>query len=294
MTTSGVAFLCERAHTHAPASGLYAAALPGLWFTRADRPSPPKRVEARGVTLALVLQGHKRVTFGRDTLSYGPGSYLLITGEQRYGATISEASPARPYLSMALELPPQEVAEALLELSDAGDRQGGQTDPAAVVAALEPTLVDALCRLVTTLDDPVECRVLAPLVVREVVFRLLRGDAAAALRRIASAGDVRIQRAVTYMRKHATSRLTVPQIARRVAMSPSHFAHRFREIVRVSPMRFVKHVRLQEARVLMLRDQIGASEAADRVGYASPSQFTRDFKRYFGDPPARYTQRFRL
>jgi AraC-like DNA-binding protein len=289
----GVAYLCERALREAPATGVHASALPGLWFNRFDGPFPPKRVSARGVTLALVLQGRKRVTFGRETLAYGPGSYLLITGEQRYSATVSEASPALPYLSMAIDMPPQEVANALIALSDAGDRSGGRADPAAVVAELDAALIDALCRLVATLDDPVERRVLAPLALREIVFRMLRSDAAAAMRRVAGSDDQRIRRALGYMTDHATRRLTVSEIARQVAMSPSHFAHRFREIVRVSPMRYLKHVRLQQARVLMLRDRLGATEVAGQVGYASPSQFTRDFKTYFGAPPATYTQRFR-
>src|SRR5690606_6527160 len=130
---------------------------------------------------------------------------------------------------------------------DAGDHEGAAADLPAVVAALDSRLVDALCRLVSTLDDPVERRVLAPLALREIVFRLLRSDAAAALRRVAGNDDQRIRRALCFMSDHATRRLTVPEIARHVAMSPSHFAHRFREIVRVSPMRYLKQVRLQHA-----------------------------------------------
>lgn len=293
MASKVLAHLCERALAHAKTPGVTAAALPGLWFNRADAPVPPKRAEARGVTLALVLQGSKEVVFGREPLAFAPGEFLLITGEQRYAATVCHASPDAPYLSMALELPPQEVADALIALSDAGGAPGRGHDPPAVVAALEPKLLDALARLVATLDDPVERQLLAPLHRREIVFRLLRSDAAATLRRVAGHDDHRIRSALGYMRDHATRRLTVPEIARQVAMSPSHFAHRFREIVRVSPMRYLKHVRLHQARALMLRERLGASEAASHVGYASASQFTRDFKAYFGAPPGTYAQRFR-
>jgi AraC-like DNA-binding protein len=136
--------------------------------------------------------------------------------------------------------------------------------------------------------------VLAPLIVREIVFRLLRTDAAAVLRQeVTQNGDRgRIREAMTYIEQRATHRLTVNTIARHVAMSSSHFAHRFREIASISPMQYLKHVRLERARTLLLADGLSAAEVARGVGYASASHFTRDFKRQFGLSPSSYARAF--
>lgn len=277
---------------HAPSEGKHASLVVGLWLNRYHQPFLCQRVATRSVTFAVVVQGEKSVTFGDETLVYGPGDYLLVTGEQRYVATVANATADEPYLSLAIELSPDEVAAALLELTDAGEPAPSH-DHAAVVSRLDPALAGAVVRLLATLDDAVERRVLAPLALREIMFRLLRSDSAAALRNVAQRRDGRIQRAVAFIQKHAHKRLTVTQIARQAAMSPSHFAHRFREVIRVTPMQFVRHVRLHRARMLLLDDGVAAAEVAGSVGYTSPSQFSRDFKAQFGAPPRTYAQRFR-
>ncbi len=129
----------------------------------------------------------------------------------------------------------------------------------------------------------------------EVLFHLLRSEAAHTLRRaVEGPGDaMRIREAMAFMREHAHERLTVARVARRFGMSESHFAHRFRDVVRVSPMRYIKHERLARARLLMLSEGQRSAEVATRVGYASASQFTRDFKSHFGVPPVEYARRFR-
>jgi AraC-like DNA-binding protein len=136
--------------------------------------------------------------------------------------------------------------------------------------------------------------VLAPLALREIVFRLLRSPAASALLALATANGeaARIQQAMAFIEANAARRLSVAAVARHVAMSPSHFAHRFRDVASVSPMRFLKHVRLERARSLLLAEGLSVAEAAERVGYASASHFTRDFKRLFGLAPARYAGAF--
>ena len=270
-------------------------AMPGVWFYRTEEPSPPKRVGVKMVTLAVVLQGRKQVTFGDLALCYEPGSFLFVTGERRYLSQIEEASERRPYLSMAVELAPEEIGEVLFALSDAGlDFRDEVAEQQAVVARLSSPIVDALSRMVTHLQDPVSSGILAPLAKKELLVHLLRSPAGATLRRAAAVDDGRIRRAVAYLDAHATERLTVERVAKYVSMSPSHFAHRFRDVVRMSPMQYVKHVRLQQARLLMLGEGLGAAEAGASVGYASPSHFARDFKGYFGAPPATYVQRFRL
>ncbi len=245
------------------------------------------------VTLAVILRGEKRVEFPGVSFAYRPGSFLFVTGEQSYISTISEASAAAPYLSMALQLPPEALHEVLLDLEDAGCQVEAGEDEDALLGRIQPQMLDALRRLVGCLDDPVSCRVLAPILVRELIVHLLRSASGGVLRRAAAQDDGRIRRAVAFIDSHASERLTVSQMARHVRMSPSHFAHRFREVVRMSPIQYVKHVRLQKARLLMLGEGLGAAEAGSVVGYASASHFARDFRSYFGSPPATYVSKLR-
>lgn len=275
---------------HADLEGRTESPHPGLWFWRRDRPSPPIASQTYSPVLAVIVQGRKVAHFEGRAYAYDPLHYIVFTGESEFASEILEASPDRPYLSVGLAMPPELVTRTLLALADHGSPACAEpdTDEPAFVAPLAHDLHDALCRLIRASDDPVERTLIAPLVIEEIVVRLLRSDAAARLRRIVRSDDAaRIQDTMAFIRAHARARLSVDELARRVAMSPSHFAHRFRAVARVSPMRYVKHVRLHEARLLLLQGA-RASEAADQVGYASASHFTRDFKAYFGAPPGEY------
>jgi AraC-like DNA-binding protein len=284
--------LLDLVAAHAPHEGRHESPLPGMWFWRRDHPSLPITAQTYSLVLAVIVQGKKAAHFDGHAYAYDPLHYLVFTGESAFASEVIEATPDRPYLSLGLAMPPELVARTLLALADLDlDRPAAcddEDDEPAFVAPLAPDLHDALCRLIRASDDPVERPLLAPLVREEIVFRLLRSDAAARLRRAVRSDDAaRIQDTMAFIRAHASTRLSVDELARRVAMSPSHFAHRFRAVARLSPMRYVKHVRLHEARLLLLNGA-RASEAADQVGYASASHFTRDFKAYFGAPPAEY------
>ena len=167
--------------------------------------------------------------------------------------------------------------------------------PPAFVATLDARIRDAVVRLVRAVDDPLERRVVAPMIVDELVFRLLRSDAAAAIRSAVPRGPdgASIAKAIRFIRDNIHRALTVGEVARHVAMSPSHFAHRFRAVARVSPMRYLKQLRMEEARQMMVAGGLRAGEAAGRIGYESPSHFARDFKAIFGASPAAYVQRWR-
>jgi len=322
--------LCELIGRYARVPGATPSTLLGLRFNRANQPGPPVARSVPSLALAVVAQGKKICQIGEREFPYDADTYLVFTGEVEFTSTVVAASPARPYLSISLELPPDEVVRTLLSLGDRAsldehralaatsaaradgehpnrlrgnariDRAppaGGVAEPTpapAFAARIEPPLVDALCRLVTTLDDPAERQLIAPLVLSELVFRLLRSDAAATIRHAAGRhGDqARIGQAMTFMRAHLSRRLSVAAIARHVAMSPSHFAHRFREVARTSPMHYLKHVRLHAARLSLLQDASPA-EVASQVGYQSAAHFSRDFKSYFALPPATYARQFR-
>jgi AraC-like DNA-binding protein len=266
---------------------------PGVYYYRATRPLRFRKVSSFGPTFTLVAQGEKIVRFAGLELRYEPCRYLVVTGESTFDGEVLKASAARPYLAVCLELPCDLIAKTLLAMADAKLAPVGDTAPA-FVAPLEPAIKDATLRFVRAIDDPVERQLLAPLILEELVFRLLRTDAAAVLRRavVRDRDAESIQQAMRFMRAHSTRPLSVEEVARHVAMSPSHFAHRFRAVARTSPMRYLKQLRLQEARALLLGDGLRVSEAASRVGYESASHFTRDFKSYYGVAPAEYLRAF--
>jgi len=287
--------LRELVTRHAREQGRTPTPLPGLQFNRADRPNVFVPGKTPSLALAMVVQGATACRIGPREYHYDPDSYLVFTGETQFTSSIVEASRERPYLSISLQLPPEEIVRTLLSLGDRGSSDPGDRAAPAFSAPLEPPLVDALCRLIATLDDPDERQVIAPLVLSELVFRLLRSDAASMIRHAAAQhGDqARIGQAMTFMRDHLAHRLSVAAVARHVAMSPSHFAHRFREVARTSPMLYLKHVRLHAARVSLLGDASSPAEVAARVGYQSAAHFSRDFKGHFGLPPAAYVRQFR-
>jgi len=272
---------------------------PGLTYYRISRPTTFHKSLSHGPMLTVVAQGRKLVDVGGRTLEYSAGRYLLITGEISFAGHLLEASPERPYLAVCLNIPGDAVAKTLLALADDGEERPAftpQTDvPPAFVATLDARIRDAVVRLVRAVDDPLERRIVAPMIVDELVFRLLRSDGAAAIRSAVPRGPdgASIAKGIRFIRDNAHRALSVAEVARHVAMSPSHFAHRFRAVARVSPMRYLKQVRMAEARQLMLAGGLRAGEAAARIGYESASHFARDFKAIFGASPATYVQRWR-
>jgi AraC-like DNA-binding protein len=277
--------------------GVTAAAYPGVHFYRASAPIRFRTVPIFGPQLIVAVQGQKIAKFPGGQLVYDANHYLVITGGTKLEGHVVQASPDLPYLALCIALAPEVVARTLLALADAAPATKPMAVPDPVVPAfvspLDSAVTSGVVRLLRAFDDPLESRVIVPLILDELVFRLLRSEAAAFVRGAVREGDSSIQEAMRYMRENATRALTVEQVARHVGMSGSHFAHRFTAVARVSPMRFLKQLRLDAARELMLGQSVRASHAALQVGYESPAHFTRDFKLAFGAAPAQYVRRFR-
>jgi AraC-like DNA-binding protein len=220
-----------------------------------------------------------------------PPSVLVVTRETENETTLLPAGPDRPHLSLFLGFDPEHVARALVAMSEAAGPVASEAVPAFLLPH-DARLVDTLHRLVVSLDDPIERKLLAPLAAQEILLRLLRSDAAAAVRAGAgrAADSGKILQAMQFIRAHSTEALTVPAIARRVAMSPSHFAHRFRAVARVSPMRFLRDVRLEQARARLLHGPARVGDVARDLGYESQAHFAREFKRRYGAPPTQYVR----
>jgi AraC-like DNA-binding protein len=267
--------------------------LKGLHFNRYSSPSEC----IYGVSIpafCAIAQGSKEVLLGSDRYQYDPMHYLLATAELPIASQILEASKEQPCLSLRLDLDPTLVGSVMVEAGYPSLRN--RADVKAIdVSPLDANLLDTVVRLVRLLDSPAEAHVLAPLIKQEIIYRLLMGEQGNRLRHIAVMGGYthHIARAVERLRKDFNQPLRIESIARDMGMSVSGFHHHFKSVTAMSPLQFQKQLRLQEARRLMLGENLDASSAAYRVGYDDASHFNREYKRLFGAPPMRDVERLR-
>ena len=266
---------------------------PGLIFNRASARSEPL-YGAMDPSFCVIAQGSKIITFGENRLRYDPAHYLITTVGMPGIGQIVEASPAQPYLAARLTLDPSTVTSAMIETGMAHGR-GDAGLKAAAVSKLDADLLDAMVRLVRLLDTPERYRVLAPLVAREVVYLLLTGEQASRMCHLATFGGHahRMARAVKRVSESFDKPIRIEDVAAEVGMSVSAFHAHFKAVTAMSPLQFQKHLRLQEARRLLLNENLDAGEAGYRVGYDDRSQFSREYKRFFGEPPTRDVERLR-
>lgn len=236
----------------------------------------------------VVAQGRKQALLGEEVFRYDPGHYLIYTVDLPLTFRVEEASKERPYLGFRLNLDSSLVASVMME-SGIEPKKGDVSMKAMDVSPMDANLLDAVVRLVRLLDAPVEGKVLEPLIVREIVFRLLAGGQGARLSHLLAAGadTHRISKAIGHLRDNFDQPLRIEDVARDLGMSVSGFHHHFKSVTAMSPLQFQKQVRLQEARRLMLGEDLDAASAGFRVGYEDPSYFSRDYKKLFGAPPQR-------
>lgn len=267
--------------------------LKGLHFNRASAAS--ECVHSVSIpAFCVIAQGSKEVLLGNNHYQYDPMHYLLATIELPIISQILEASQEKPYLSLRLDLDPTLVGSVMVEAGYPSSNNRAEVK-ALDVSPLDANLLDAVVRLVRLLDSPAEAHVLAPLIKREIIYRLLMGDQGNRLRQIAVLGGYihHIARAIDRLRKDFNQPLRIEDIARELGMSVSGFHHHFKAVTAMSPLQFQKQLRLQEARRLMLGQNLDASSTAYRVGYDDASHFNREYKRLFGAPPMRDVERLR-
>ena len=260
-------------------------AFPGFHLARASSPTEPVQ-SVFPPSFCFVAQGSKRALLGEEVFRYDPQHYLIYTVALPLTFQVEEASEERPYLGFRLDLEPALVASVIME-SNIRLKKGDASTKAMNVSSVDADLLDAVVRLVRLVETPAERKVLAPLIIREIVYRLLIGGQGARLSHIlASSGETRrISKAIGHLREHFDEQLKMEEIARELGMSVSGFHHHFKSVTSMSPLQFQKHLRLQEARRLMLGEDMDAASAGFRVGYEDPSHFSREYKRHFGAPP---------
>lgn len=293
-TRPEVARLASLIARHTPHEGSFERAVPGLHLLRFDRPHGEWIHAVQTSSLGIVAQGAKVVMLGQEVYEYDEARMLVYTIDVPVSGQVTRASPGTPHLCFRLELDPQRIAALTLKafpggipkLKDSGAIQVGATDLA---------IVDAAARLVELLDQPDRIGLLAPIITDEILVRLLLGPLGHRVAQIGHRDSAlgRIATAVTWIKDHYAEPLHVEALAASVYMSPSTFHHHFKAVTSMSPLQYQKAVRLQEARRLMLASSQDASLASRSVGYASASQFSREYSRLFGEAPSRDVARLR-
>jgi AraC-like DNA-binding protein len=260
---------------------------PGIFLGRLSQPTE-KMHSMFKPAFCIIAQGSKQVMLGEEIFRYDSGHYLISTVDLPITSQVVEASRDKPYFSFRLNLDTALVASVMME-SGIEIKKGDPSVKAMDVSSTDADMLDAIVRLARLLDTPGEIQVLGPLIIREIVYRLLKGEQGARLSHLmAAAGDTRrISRAIEQLRENFDQPLRIDDIARELGMSVSGFHHHFKSVTAMSPLQFQKQIRLQEARRLMLGEDLDAASAGFRVGYVDPSYFSRDYKKHFGAPPQR-------
>ena len=278
----------------AQTDGMCDTPIPGLrMYRRSNATDPMPCMYMLG--LALTVQGSKRVTVGDAIFDYGPGQSLVTSLDLPVVSHVTCASSVQPYLGIGLELDVRVIAQCALEMHFPEELKAARS-LAMTVVTLDQGLLDALTRLVRLLDEPQLIALVAPLIQKEIIVRLLNGGHGPTLRHLVTTGSPgqQIAKVIAWLKQHYTQDICMDDLAEKAHMSSSTFRQHFRTVAGLSPLQYLKHLRLQDARHLMLSEDMDASSAALRVGYESASQFSREYTRLFGAPPLRDIKRVRL
>jgi len=272
---------------------LHTTAVPGLSLFRRIEPTEP----ITGVyepSVCLVAQGAKRVMLGDDTYVYDAHHYLITSVHLPTVVQIIEASRERPYLGLRLMLDQREISQLMAD-SNLPPPRVQQSSRGMATGEVTLPLITAFQRLIDLIAEQQDIPILAPVIQREIIYRLLVGDQGERLRQIASAGSQshQIARVIDWLKGNFTQSVSIEDLAAQASMSSSTFHHHFRSMTALSPLQFQKQLRLREARRLMLAERMDAANAAFQVGYESPSQFSREYNRLFGAPPLRDISKLR-
>jgi AraC-like DNA-binding protein len=279
---------------HTPSVGTHDTAISSLKLFRYDGESQPI-YSVYDPALCIIAQGSKLVMLGQECYHYNPASYLIASVNLPITGQIIQAAPQHPYLSLQLNFSTDQIVDIIkVSHSEWGHKEGSGRGLS--VSQTSPSLLDAVLRLVRLLDTERDIPVLAPLVIREILYRILQDEqGGASVRQFAVAGShaERIAKLISLINRDFAKPLRIDELAAAANMSPSSLHFHFKEVTAMSPLQYQKQVRLQEARRLLLLDIPESANAGFQVGYESPSQFSREYVRMFGLPPLSDIKRLR-
>lgn len=259
----------------------------GLAINKWDTPTEPTSYTHK-TSLCLITQGRKRVILGEETYYYDKSQFLISSVDLPVVANITEASAEEPYVGLVLELDLKEISQLIIEIGVV-PKQNKQAFPGMAVGDISMPILNAFQRLLDLCDEEESIPILAASIKREILYRILKSHQGPLLYQIASTGSHshQISRAISWLYDNYSEPLSISKLAQYSGMSKSAFHSHFRSITSMTPLQFQKKLRLNEARRLMLTEHLDASETTYKVGYESPSQFSREYARFFGLPPKR-------
>lgn len=278
--------LIERMQRHAQKDS-FIEVYPGVFIAHASKPTESQMSVCKPV-VCVIAQGSKDVFVNNQLFHYDAGHYLISTLDLPIKSNVVEASEDKPYLNFLIGLDLSLVAEVMIDLPTISEPHDAVV-PAIEVSPLNADLLETVVKFIKLLDAPDEIHFLAPLILREMIYRLLKGQQGARLSQfIHTDGNAhRINKAVQHIRDHLDQPFKIDEIARELGMSVSGFHQHFKAVTMLSPLQFQKNIRLQEARRLMLSENLDVASAGARVGYDDSAYFNREYKKTFGLPPLR-------
>lgn len=286
-------FLLSLVEDIAQNDGDYPTEIPVLSIYRRSTVTDPMPC-VFGLGLGVTLQGRKRVTLGEDVFDYGSGQALINTIDLPVVSYVTQATITEPYLGLRLDLDANLIVQIATEMNASRIYKGGPSRAMSVIA-LDDGLLDALMRLIKLLNEPNKIPFIAPLIQREIIIRLLDSEHGPMLQHLAAVGSPsqQISQVIAWMKLNYTNTILIDELAAKAHMNSSTFRQHFRTLTGLSPLQYLKNLRLQDARHWMLYEDMDAGSAAMRVGYESVSQFNREYARMFGEPPLRDIKRMR-
>ena len=289
-----VAKLARLIRAYAPHDGRFALRVPGLHANRVSRTNKELVYAMARPALCIVAQGAKIVLLGREVYGYDASRMLVFSVDLPVAGQVTRATPSEPYLGLRLDLDPHKIAELVLKLYPHGVPRV-QESRGVYVAPADLRIVNAATRLLELLGHPGEAELLAPLVIEEILIRLLRSSVGLRVAQIGltDASARGVAKAISWLRENFSQAMRVEELAELAHMSLSSFHQHFKAVTSMSPVQFQKALRLQEARRLMLSMMVDAGTASSRVGYQSASQFSREYGRFFGSAPTKDIARLR-
>lgn len=277
---------------HAPHDGLWQTALPRVTLIRARAPGIDLIQSLQTASVCLIAGGEKEVLLGDERYVYNPNCFMAFTTDLPVSGRVMTATDDAPYLCLRMDFDLDEVASLVVPAGVSAPSKAVAPDRGVFVSSVTDDMLDAGERLVRLLDRPADQMALAPMVMRELTWRVLRSDQGERLAQAArnDSQTHRVQRAVRWLRDHYTEPLRIETLAREAHMSPSSLHQHFRALTAMSPLQYQKHLRLQQARRLLQAEGLEVSRAGHAVGYESASQFSREYRRHFGTPPSRHRE----
>lgn len=292
--TPELSLLAEQIKKFAPHDGAFDLRLPGLHLTRRSGPYKGMVRDLQKPALCIVAQGAKTAMLGKEAYTYDANRMVVFCVNLPLAFQLKQVSALEPYLGIRLDLDPRKMADLVPKVFPHGLPKI-QDNRSIMLGPTESGILRAAAELLSLQARPEDADLLAPLKVEEILIRLLRSPIGARVAQMgfAKSGLPGVSKAVTWLCDHYDQPLKVEDLAGLAAMSPSSFHHHFKEATAMSPLQYQKLLRLQEARHLMLAEMVDAGAAGQRVGYLSPSQFSREYGRLFGQPPTRDIERLR-